>query len=99
MTRRGITLLEVLIVVSTLLIIVGILFRHLYGHDSAALEEEAKAFARKGGLQIVGVSCMDIDSDHDGYVSCTLFFPQNQTKGIECAAGRGCRLAKDVFNN
>lgn len=62
-------------------------------------ETSAKAFAARHFEGHKGIECMTRDSDSDGYVSCTIFLP-NEAVGIECATERlggcgnsGCRMA------
>ena len=43
--------------------------------------------------------CMSVDSDGDGYVSCTVFPPDDKPVPIECSAvmtplTQGCRIAR-----
>lgn len=65
----------------------------------AAREEEARTFASHvPGAS--GSTCMEIDSDGGGYVSCTVFRESAPPIGIECAArtflspNRGCRMQR-----
>lgn len=63
-------------------------------------ENSAKAFADRRFENSTGVECMERDSDGDGYVSCTIFLPDDAV-GIECATenlhagcnNSGCRMA------
>ena len=46
-----------------------------------------------------GVSCMNYDSDSDGYVSCAVNIGMQEPMQIECAStysilSRGCRMVK-----
>jgi hypothetical protein len=63
-----------------------------------AAKTEAQKFAAELGLSVTGVSCNDVDSDGDGYVSCTLALTSGETKQIECRGayswGHGCRDPK-----
>jgi hypothetical protein len=64
--------------------------------------ESAKSFADRRFEGHKGVECMTEDTDDDGYVSCTIFLPDDAV-AIECATekwhsdgcGRnsGCRLS------
>lgn len=63
-------------------------------------ENSAKSFADRRFEGHKGVECMDRDTDGDGYVSCTVFMP-NDAIAIECAtenlragcSSSGCRMA------
>lgn len=69
---------------------------------TADTEDDARTFARNTGDEITGVSCVDRDTDGDGYVSCTVFRRGKDPLAIECARGwtmnRGCKLAKWKVN-
>ncbi len=72
---------------------------------------EAKQYAKDMGYEILGVSCTDIDTDSDGYVTCTVRVKGAQD-GIEveplnlqCAAdgplsqfNSGCKLSLPKLN-
>lgn len=66
--------------------------------QTKAAKREAQQWANDLGLQVTGISCTDIDSDGDGYVSCTVALKDGQTKQIECKGaysfGHGCRDPK-----
>jgi hypothetical protein len=56
-------------------------------------EVSAAKFAADLGLQIQGKpNCTGVDTDRDGYVSCTLNIGEGRMKSIQCAdiTGRGC---------
>lgn len=64
-------------------------------------KQEAMRWASELGYQVQGVSCANIDSDDDGYVSCTVAVVQGDTTRampIECrgafSVGHGCRQPK-----
>jgi hypothetical protein len=69
-------------------------------HDKA--ETAAKAWAFQMGFQVKGVSCANIDSDGDGYVSCSVSTVNKNNDieivPIECAAAytlnSGCWVAR-----
>lgn len=101
---RGFTLMELIIVVAILGVFVTIagfgITKCSSSRDTA--EEEARAYASKMGMTIKGVSCMNRDTDGDGYVSCTLNVVEKDGKEnpipIECAAkwsynNDGCKEA------
>jgi len=64
----------------------------------SAAEDEARTFAQTLGLDDVGVSCADVDSDGDGYVSCAINAGAAGFRAVECrsrwAIGHGCRVPK-----
>ena len=88
---RGFTRLELTIVLGTVgtvaLIVLGFMFRSCASSRSTA-EGEARAYAKSMDLNIQGVSCMNRDTNGDGYVSCSLsVLEKNGVKviPIECA--------------
>lgn len=63
--------------------------------------DQAKKAANDFGAHLNGfksAECMTVDTNDDGYCSCTLFLDDNQTKPIECGCapvqhedpGTGC---------
>jgi len=96
--RRGMSLVELMIVVAIVAIFVLILagpavaiFGGGGGDVQVDATQQAKAYAAGMGYQDPRVQCVSWDSDGDGYVSCTVSFTQpNGTIGkdaVECAAG------------
>lgn len=74
-TKRGWTLVELMIVVAIVgvfasLVIFGI-SRGCTSQRGTA-EPEARKWAQDLGLNPTGVSCANLDTDGDGYVSCTV---------------------------
>lgn len=65
------------------------------------LEGTAKAYVQKLGYQPIGVSCMNRDSDDDGYVSCTVTVNGlDAPLAVECASRwrlltNGCKLQRN----
>ena len=100
---HGFTLVELMIVVSIVGVIVGggaYIFRSCQSNADTA-EVEAQAYAKKLGLEVVGVSCTDQDSDNDGYVSCSVSHRENgklTIQPVECAkkwsTNSGCKAPK-----
>jgi hypothetical protein len=71
-------------------------------------ESQAREFLRTGYTnQWRNVQCMNVDTDRNGYVSCTVFMNNGQTLSIECARqdwltviqNNGCRLQPRMMNN
>jgi hypothetical protein len=63
------------------------------------LQEQAREFTESMGYTVKGVSCMNYDSDSDGYVSCAVNIGMQEPMQIECAStysilSRGCRMVK-----
>jgi hypothetical protein len=71
--------------------------------------EAAEVYAAKHYPGNTGTECisgMDADSDDDGYISCTVFLPDNKAIPIECASSHygcmsksGCRMATGKSSN
>lgn len=78
----------------------GRLVEHAFGDAPDA----ARQWARKLGMgEVAGVECATVDSDDDGYVSCTVStrLPDGTVKpyAVECAAAfslghDGCRMQR-----
>lgn len=72
------------------------LFACEYHHNTTPPVEAAKKFASDLGLKIQGASCTEVDTDNDGYVTCTLAIAGTdipRTMSIQCAAvvdSQGC---------
>lgn len=63
------------------------------------LQEQAREFTESMGYTVKGVSCMNYDSDSDGYVSCAVNIGMQEPLQIECVSlysiiRSGCRLVK-----
>lgn len=68
-------------------------------------ESQAKEYAQSLGMKGATVNCVNMDTDGDGYVSCTIATPNDGGKvdlqPVECAArqegcnrNEGCRVPK-----
>ena len=83
-------------------LLIGLIALTAACQDVAQLETDARAYGKRMGYQVVGVECMNMDSDQDGYVSCSMSV--KKTDGnidlipVECASqfwfGSGCRRQK-----
>ena len=67
--------------------------------DPVKLQTQAKEFATSMGYDVKGLSCMNTDSNNDGYVSCAVNVGMQEPLQIECASmysiiRSGCRLVK-----
>jgi len=97
--KSGFTVIELLIVVAIVAILGGVVFGSVgsCGSSGAKANKEAQAFGREMGLTVKGVTCMDYDTNGDGYVSCTLNTVEQGMLPIECARSwswnSGCRAA------
>jgi len=101
--QKGFTLIE-LIIVAAIVGIVGVLAFSMVG-SCAGNKTEAKAAAKQWaidmGLDPKGVTCVNRDTNGDGYVSCNVSYSDSrgdlQVRAVECAAGwasfnnDGCR--------
>lgn len=90
MKKNGFTLIELLLCVA----IVGILAAALFmagcsRTDSEAANKAAQEYATHF-KNVTGVECANVDSDHDGYVSCTLFRGSEDPLPIQCGAEKYC---------
>jgi prepilin-type N-terminal cleavage/methylation domain-containing protein len=99
--KNGFTLVEVFIAVTVLVVVGAFLLRVTGAGGGESVEKEASAFAKNISPD-AKVTCVDIDSDGDGYVSCTVFPPEGKPPvAIECASSyspnNGCRIAQPVI--
>ncbi len=53
------------------------------------VESEALDFATKMSGHVNAVQCMNIDSDNDGYVTCTVFMQDREPFSLQCAQMEG----------
>jgi hypothetical protein len=89
-----------MITITIVAVFIGIIFSAACSgtEQKNTAKREATQWAKDLGLDFTGISCADYDSDHDGYVSCTLAMKNGETKQIECrgaySIGHGCRDPK-----
>lgn len=87
------------------IIIIGILISagiKCSGVDGEAARPEAETFGKSiCGKDFVSSQCADVDTDHDGYVSCTVVCAKEggrEIHAVECAAkvifNSGCRMQR-----
>ncbi len=65
---------------------------------------EAKQYAADMGYEVLGISCTDIDSDGDGYVTCSVRVKgDTQPLDLQCAAkatlNTGCKPTQPKLVN
>lgn len=101
--RRGMTLAELMIVIGILgvasaLVVWGCVSATAGEKQKLAAEAEVHTWAKALHLELEGVDCADIDSDGDGYVSCSVSVKGQAVQDIECrgawSRGHGCRKPK-----
>jgi hypothetical protein len=107
--KHGYSVIEILTVIAFIgiifIMIVGVFGRctaSVSGADHKAAEVAAKQWSSQMGFKPVGISCTGIDSNEDGYVSCSIAVLKNDGTPsmipIECAGSftvnSGCRAAR-----
>ena len=103
---RGVTLIEVMIVVAIIGIIGAIVFGavggNFNGKNQSSANENASRFIKNMELDVAKVQCNGTDSDGDGYVSCMFKMTNGTMQQFECAGwswnGEGCRIPKMSIN-
>jgi prepilin-type N-terminal cleavage/methylation domain-containing protein len=102
---HGFTVVELMIVMTILGVLsVGIIWGFGSCSPNSGVEEEARNYAKSLGLNVEGVSCTKYDTDHDGYISCSVSYKEDNKLvilPIECAVGwrknDGCRSPKTII--
>jgi len=81
-------------------------YNSVSGANAAEAKKQAIKWSNELSLAPSSISCSSIDSDNNGYYSCTLSFKSDsgiQLKTVECAGaltiGEGCREPRFLINN
>lgn len=104
MKTKGMTLIELLICIGIIVIIAGIIFSHTSKPAKADIQQEAAQYATELGIKYKAIVCVDMDTNSDGYISCTISTIDDKLIGIECAnpnalySNSGCK-PKALQNN
>lgn len=73
--RKAFTLIELIVVVAIVAILIALVVGGVRGcaGRGAVAEDSMREYVGKlyPGREIIGVACTNIDSDGDGYISCT----------------------------
>lgn len=92
---------ELVAIVFGLFVVIVLLFKcgaDVSGASHQTAEKEARKYAEELSIHVQGVTCAGLDSDGDGYVSCTISTAEGKLIGVECAGAMtinsGCRIPK-----
>lgn len=107
-TGRAFTVVVTAVVVlAFILLAIGIsanAFSGCTGASQRTAEAGARKFGQDLGLDVVGVTCARMDTDADGYISCTLSVRDGEStrlEPVECSGAltlnEGCRLQKPTL--
>lgn len=102
---KGVTLVEVFVggVIMIVISVGGVSFlMNCSGLNKDTATKEATEWAKEVGIENANVSCVNSDTDSDGYISCTIAYKDDKgdlkVKAIECASklswNSGCRTPK-----
>jgi len=72
--RKALTIVEILVAI-VIIAVVALIFANFAGgcvNRGPQAEQEMREYIAKlyPSKEIIGVSCTDVDTDHDGYISC-----------------------------
>jgi flagellar basal body-associated protein FliL len=107
MKNKGMTLIEVLIMIVILMVITGALFWSCLnnrGATEARAKDGAKTFIAENGLYVERFSCAG-DSDGDGYGTCNLALKSGEKVMLNCPTGFvdtkiwGATGCKEIYQN
>lgn len=102
-SNRGFTAAELMIVLAVcgfFVAISAVACRSLTtgSETKKAATSDALTLVDELGWKASGISCADVDSDGDGYVSCTIALTNGVNEFVECRGaysfGHGCRIPK-----
>lgn len=107
--RKAFTLIELVVVVVIVFIVIALIVGGVRGCTGrgAAAEDSMREYIGKlyPGREIIGVACTNVDSDGDGYISCTATVDTDNGPNVverqinaQCATGflswnSGCKAA------
>jgi hypothetical protein len=68
------------------------------GENQSTAKSTAAHYAKELGIEVRALTCAKMDSDGDGYVSCTIMPTEGPPMMVECTGAwtynEGCRLPK-----
>ena len=94
---KGFTLIEIIIVLSLMGIVGLVITGTILSYDPDYIAKRHDQVTQSAEMwaqnlnQEVRVSCMNLDTDMNGYHSCTIFREDKDPLGIECNT-EGCRV-------
>jgi prepilin-type N-terminal cleavage/methylation domain-containing protein len=107
--RKAFTLIELIVVVAIVAILIAIVAGGVRGcaNRGPAAEESMREYVAKlyPGREIIGVACTNVDTDGDGYISCTATIDTDDGPSVverqinaQCATGflswnSGCKAS------
>lgn len=106
-----IELIIVIIIMSIVLLTLGLVggsYSGLVVDNTATIEQNAHNWANSLGMQVEGINCAQVDSDTNGYYSCTISHREGDKltiTAVECTGGglvdmrADCRIPKAVIQS
>lgn len=96
--KKGMTMVEIMIALAILAIAASILFgaagATCVGHKDSA-QASLVQYGTEMGYEIVSSSCVNKDTDGDGYVSCTAKLKSGEVLNVECVGWQGTSCVKN----